>query len=109
MLDQMSLTIGAGEFIAIVGQNGSGKTTLAKMSVGLLAPDSGTILLEGRDRTTLRPAETAREVGYVFQNPDHQIFAATVEEEVAIWPAQFRPRRSRDSNRAVPKCSLRWA
>ena len=89
VLDQMSLTIRAGEFIAIVGQNGSGKTTLAKMSVGLLAPDSGTILLEGRDRTTLRPAETAREIGYVFQNPDHQIFADTVEAEVKFGPRNF--------------------
>jgi energy-coupling factor transport system ATP-binding protein len=85
----MSLTIAAGEFIAIVGQNGSGKTTLAKMSVGLLAPDSGKVLLEGRDRTTLRPAETAHEIGYVFQNPDHQIFADTVEAEVKFGPRNF--------------------
>ena len=89
VLDDISLTIGAGEFIAIVGQNGSGKTTLAKMSVGLLAPDSGEVLLEGRDRTTLRPAETAREIGYVFQNPDHQIFADTVEAEVKFGPRNF--------------------
>jgi len=89
VLNQMSLTIAAGEFIAIVGQNGSGKTTLAKMSVGLLAPDSGRVLLEGRDRTTLRPAETAREIGYVFQNPDHQIFAETVEAEVKFGPRNF--------------------
>jgi energy-coupling factor transport system ATP-binding protein len=89
VLDQMSFKIGAGEFIAIVGQNGSGKTTLAKMSVGLLAPDAGTVLLEGRDRTTLRPSETAREIGYVFQNPDHQIFADTVEAEVKFGPQNF--------------------
>jgi energy-coupling factor transporter ATP-binding protein EcfA2 len=89
VLDQMSLKIHAGEFIAIVGQNGSGKTTLAKMSVGLLAPHSGRILLEGRDRTTLRPAETAHEIGYVFQNPDHQIFADTVEAEVKFGPRNF--------------------
>ena len=89
VLNDMSMTIGSGEFIAIVGQNGSGKTTLAKMAVGLLAPDSGTLLLEGRDRTTLRPAETAREIGYVFQNPDHQIFADTVEAEVKFGPLNF--------------------
>jgi len=89
VLDQMSLKIAAGEFVAIVGQNGSGKTTLAKMSVGLLAPDSGSVVLEGRDRTTLRPAETAREIGYVFQNPDHQIFADTVEAEVKFGPRNF--------------------
>ncbi len=89
VLDQLSLKIAAGEFIAIVGQNGSGKTTLAKMAVGLLAPDSGKVLLEGRDRTTLRPAETAHEIGYVFQNPDHQIFADTVEAEVKFGPRNF--------------------
>jgi energy-coupling factor transport system ATP-binding protein len=89
VIDQMSLKIAAGEFIAIVGQNGSGKTTLAKMSVGLLAPDSGRVLLEGRDRTSLRPSETAREIGYVFQNPDHQIFADTVEAEVKFGPQNF--------------------
>ena len=89
VLDGMSLKIAAGEFVAIVGQNGSGKTTLAKMSVGLLAPDTGTVMLEGRDRTTLRPAETAREIGYVFQNPDHQIFADTVEAEVKFGPQNF--------------------
>ena len=89
VLDHMSLTIGAGEFVAIVGQNGSGKTTLAKMAVGLLAPESGKVMLEGRDRTTLRPAETAHEIGYVFQNPDHQIFADTVEAEVKFGPRNF--------------------
>ena len=88
-LEPMSFTIAAGEFIAIVGQNGSGKTTLAKMAVGLLAPESGKVLLEGRDRTTLRPAETAHEIGYVFQNPDHQIFADTVEAEVKFGPRNF--------------------
>jgi energy-coupling factor transporter ATP-binding protein EcfA2 len=89
VLDDISFAIAAGEFIAIVGQNGSGKTTLAKMSVGLLAPDSGKVLLESRDRTTLRPAETAHEIGYVFQNPDHQIFADTVEAEVKFGPRNF--------------------
>lgn len=88
-LADVSLRIEAGEFLAIIGQNGSGKTTLAKAIVGLLGPDSGRILLEGRDRAQLRPAETAREVGYVFQNPDHQIFAETVEEEVKFGPRNF--------------------
>lgn len=89
VLDGINLRIRAGEFIAIIGQNGSGKTTLAKHLVGLLKPIEGEVLLGGRDRATLRPAETAREVGYVFQNPDHQIFAATVEDEVAFGPRNF--------------------
>ena len=89
VLDSIDLRIAAGEFVAIIGQNGSGKTTLAKHLVGLLRPTSGSVMLEGRDRATMRPAETAAEVGYVFQNPDHQIFAATVEEEVAFGPRNF--------------------
>jgi energy-coupling factor transporter ATP-binding protein EcfA2 len=89
VLNSMKLRIEAGEFFAIIGQNGSGKTTLAKHLVGLLKSSEGQILLSGRDRATLRPAETAQEVGYVFQNPDHQIFAATVEDEVAFGPRNF--------------------
>jgi energy-coupling factor transport system ATP-binding protein len=89
VLDAIELTIAPGEFVAIIGQNGSGKTTLAKHIVGLLKPAPGKILLSGRDRAAMRPAETAQEAGYVFQNPDHQIFAATVEDEVAFGPRNF--------------------
>ncbi len=86
VLDAVDLTIAPGEFLAIIGQNGSGKTTLAKHLVGLLEPTAGRVLIGGRDRAGLAPAATAREVGYVFQNPDHQIFAGTVEEEIAFGP-----------------------
>ncbi len=89
VLDSIDLRIAPGEFVAIIGQNGSGKTTLAKHLVGLLHPTTGAVMLNGRDRTAMRPAETAAEVGYVFQNPDHQIFAATVEDEVAFGPRNF--------------------
>jgi energy-coupling factor transport system ATP-binding protein len=89
VLDEVSLEIAAGEFIAIIGQNGSGKTTLAKHLVGLLAAGDGKIMIGGRDRASLHPAATAQEVGYVFQNPDHQIFAATVADEVAFGPRNF--------------------
>jgi energy-coupling factor transporter ATP-binding protein EcfA2 len=89
VLDSVDLRIDAGDFLAIVGQNGSGKTTLAKHIVGLLRPVAGRVALEGRDRAAMRPAETAREVAYVFQNPDHQIFAATVWDEVAFGPRNF--------------------
>jgi energy-coupling factor transport system ATP-binding protein len=89
VLDSIDLKVEAGEFLAIVGQNGSGKTTLAKHIVGLLQPATGRVTIDGKDRAQMRPAETAREVAYVFQNPDHQIFAATVEEEVAFGPRNF--------------------
>ncbi len=89
VLDAIDLRIAPGEFLAIIGQNGSGKTTLAKHMVGLLRPTSGAVMLGGRDRAQLPSARTAAEVGYVFQNPDHQIFAATVADEVAFGPRNF--------------------
>jgi energy-coupling factor transport system ATP-binding protein len=89
VLDSVDLEIFPGDFLAVIGQNGSGKTTLAKHMVGLLKPSEGRILLSGRDRRSMRPAKTAQEIGYVFQNPDHQIFAATVEDEVAFGPRNF--------------------
>jgi energy-coupling factor transporter ATP-binding protein EcfA2 len=89
VLNGIDLTIVPGEFLAIVGQNGSGKTTLAKLIVGLLKPTGGRIFIRERDRATLSVAATAREAAYVFQNPDHQIFAATVEDEVAFGPRNF--------------------
>jgi len=101
VLDAIDLKIAPGEFVAIIGQNGSGKTTLAKHLVGLLHPVSGTVMLRGRDRTTMRPAETAQEVGYVFQNPDHQIFAATVEDEVAFGPRNFKLARTEIEQRCA--------
>jgi energy-coupling factor transport system ATP-binding protein len=82
----VSLVIEAGEFAAIIGQNGSGKTTLAKHLNGLLSPSAGRVLLRGADVRSLAINTIAADIGYVFQNPDHQIFAATVGEEVAFGP-----------------------
>ena len=83
-LHDVSLTIQAGEFLALVGPNGAGKTTLAKHLNALLKPTGGRVLVDGRDTGRMRVAELAPAVGYVFQNPDHQIFAPTVWEEVAF-------------------------
>jgi energy-coupling factor transport system ATP-binding protein len=69
-----------------LGPNGSGKTTLAKHLNGLLKPTQGRVLVELRDTRSTRIAELARLVGYAFQNPDHQIFAPTVQDEVAFGP-----------------------
>jgi cobalt transport protein ATP-binding subunit len=80
----VDLGIREGEFLALLGQNGSGKTTLAKHFNGLLKPTHGQMLLWGRPTNKYRQHELARLVGYVFQNPDHQIFSNTVYEEVAF-------------------------
>ncbi|HEY3390760.1 MAG TPA: ABC transporter ATP-binding protein, partial [Prolixibacteraceae bacterium] len=78
----INIKIIKGEFVALIGKNGAGKTTFSKHLNGLLRPTSGEILINGRDIKGLTTAELSKEVGYVFQNPDHQIFAATVEEEI---------------------------
>lgn len=83
-LKGVNLQIREGEFLAIVGQNGSGKTTLAKHLNGLLKPTRGEVLFHGRPLGEIRRTEMARHVGYVFQNPDHQIFSNTVREEVGF-------------------------
>ena len=70
--------------MAILGQNGSGKTTLAKQFNRLLRPISGEMIINGKSTTKYSQKELARTVGYVFQNPDHQIFAPTVREEVSF-------------------------
>jgi energy-coupling factor transporter ATP-binding protein EcfA2 len=88
-LTDVSLRIAACDFIALIGQNGSGKTTLAKHLNGLLHPQSGRVLLSGTNLRELPMNTVAADVGYVFQNPDHQIFAATVTEEVAFGPRNF--------------------
>lgn len=83
-LKRINLTIHDGEFIALLGQNGSGKTTLAKHFNGLLKPTSGRMLVKGKPTVDYSHKELSRRVGYVFQNPDHQIFARTVEEEIGF-------------------------
>jgi len=85
-LDDVSFTIGKGEFVAIIGQNGSGKTTLIKHFNGLHKPTRGCVMVDGHDTREHPTSELAKFVGYVFQNPDHQIFAETVRDEVAFGP-----------------------
>ena len=82
----VSLQIREGESIGIIGQNGSGKTTFVKHLNGLLRPTQGRVLVEGQDTRKTRVSRLARTVGYVFQNPDHQIFAGKVRDEVSFGP-----------------------
>ena len=85
----ISLTIGEGEFVVIMGPNGAGKTTLVKTFNGLLKPTRGRVLVDGVDTREATVAELARKVGLVFQNPDHQLFCETVEEEIAFALRNF--------------------
>lgn len=85
----VSLTIKDGEFVAIMGQNGAGKTTLVKNFNGLLRPTKGTVLVDGVSTKDISVAKLARKVGFVFQNPDHQLFSETVEEEITFALRNF--------------------
>ncbi|MEM3553981.1 MAG: ABC transporter ATP-binding protein [Candidatus Bathyarchaeia archaeon] len=88
-LKGVSLTIQDSEFVAIMGENGAGKTTLVKHFNGLLKPTSGKVLVDGVETTKVSVATLARKVGFVFQNPDHQLFSETVEEEIAFALKNF--------------------
>ena len=88
-LKEVSLTVAAGDFIGLAGRNGSGKTTLTRIMVGLAKPVSGQVLLDGQNTIQCGPAVMARAIGYVFQNPDRQIFRDTVAHEVAFGPEQM--------------------
>ncbi|HYE80983.1 MAG TPA: energy-coupling factor transporter ATPase [Clostridia bacterium] len=85
-LEGASLKIREGEFLAVLGHNGSGKTTLVKHLNGLLMPTAGEVLVNGKNTRNTTIFEIGKDVGFVFQNPDHQIFADTVYEEVAFSP-----------------------
>ena len=85
-LSEVELTVRRGEFLAVVGQNGSGKTTLVKHFNGLLDPTTGSVRVDGTETREQGIRRLGRRIGYVFQNPDHQIFSDTVREEVAFGP-----------------------
>lgn len=85
---------------AVIGQNGAGKTTLVKLLKGLLKPKAGTILLEGEDISGRTVAQLAKKVGYVFQNPDDQIFKNQVLEEVMVGPLNIGMTRKEGEQRA---------
>lgn len=83
-LENISITIEKGEFVGIIGQNGAGKTTLVKHIIGLLKPSSGQVILDGKDVADEVVEDMARTVGLALQNPDAQLFAMSVAEEVAF-------------------------
>ena len=83
-LNDINLDIKRGEFVAIIGQNGAGKTTLAKHLNQILVPTTGSVNLEGEDICNKNSIELTKLIGYVFQDPDNQIFSNTVYKELAF-------------------------
>ena len=88
-LKGVTLTVKDGEFVAIMGQNGAGKSTFVKHFNGLLKPSVGTVKVNGVATTKTSVAALSSNVGFVFQNPDHQLFSETVEDEVAFALKNF--------------------
>ncbi|MCB7136215.1 ABC transporter ATP-binding protein [Cellulosimicrobium marinum] len=88
VLRDVSLAVRPGELVAVVGANGAGKTTLAQLAAGVLRPRrgalAGRITVSGRDPARTDPRELARHVGFVFQNPEHQLVASRVDDELAL-------------------------
>lgn len=89
-VDHINIEINSGENVAIVGQNGAGKTTTVKMMNGLLKPTEGDVLIGEMNTRNYTTAQVSRVVGYVFQNPDDQIFHSTVEDEVRYGPKTMK-------------------
>lgn len=89
-LSRVTLDIGEGEMLALIGQNGSGKTTLSKCLNGLFKPTTGEILVDGLNSKTTPIVQMVKRVGYVFQNPDHQLFNNTCWDEVAYGPRNIQ-------------------
>ncbi|MFW9923100.1 MAG: energy-coupling factor ABC transporter ATP-binding protein [Candidatus Thorarchaeota archaeon] len=86
VLNDISLKVADGEFIAIVGKNGAGKTTLIKHINGLLKPSSGKVKINGEDIIKTPISKMATIIGLAFQNPNHQLFAQTVKKELEFGP-----------------------
>lgn len=85
-LSDINLSVFEGEFIALIGQNGSGKTTLSKCINGLFKPSEGDVIVDGLNTKTTSIVQMVKRVGYVFQNPDHQLFNSNCWDEIAYGP-----------------------
>jgi len=83
-LENVSFEIREQEFVAIIGQNGAGKSTLLKNITGLLTPTEGNVYINGQNTRDMSVAAISKQVGFVLQNPDRQLFANTVFDEVAF-------------------------
>ncbi len=91
VLHGVSLEIWPGEFVAVMGDNGSGKTTFLQSLLGLLKPTQGRVEVLGQDTRRVSVSRLARQVGFVFQNPDHQLFAESIWQEATFAPRNFGP------------------
>lgn len=96
-VDNVSLDVPEGEFLAVLGRNGSGKSTLARLLNALMLPTGGSVVVDGMQATEENPFDVRQACGMVFQNPDNQIVATVVEEDCAFGL----------ENRGVPSQEIR--
>src|SRR3546814_15083818 len=101
----VDLQIAAGERVALLGPNGAGKTTLVLHLNGVLTPGAGRVVVGGLAVVPANHREVRRRVGIVFQDPDDQLFMATVRDEVAFGP---RPEERRGGKGCVSTGGSRW-
>jgi energy-coupling factor transport system ATP-binding protein len=106
-LRDINLDIYANQFIAFIGQNGSGKTTIAKCLNGLLKPNTGYVKIDNLDtREKGATKKIVTKVGYVFQNPDHQLFNNTIYKEIAYGPRNIGLREQEVDERVREAASV---
>ena len=99
----VTFTIEGGEYIAIGGRNGCGKTTITRLLVGLEKASEGRMYYNGTDITSMPPSKRGQFIGYVFQQPDRQMFRPTVATEVAFGPESLGRSKS-EVNKSLMKC-----
>ncbi|HJD36103.1 MAG TPA: energy-coupling factor ABC transporter ATP-binding protein [Candidatus Blautia ornithocaccae] len=105
-VEDVSMAFKEGEAVAIIGQNGAGKTTTVKLMNGLLRPSKGEILVEGESTENKTTASIARKVGYVFQNPDDQIFQESIYKEIAYGLVKQKMSHEEVKRRALEAARL---
>ncbi len=84
VIEQVSFSLAANDRVALMGDNGSGKTTMGKLFMGMLKPSHGQVLLEGRDVAQWPMSQRGEKIGYVFQNPEKQLFCSSAGQEIGF-------------------------
>jgi energy-coupling factor transport system ATP-binding protein len=82
VFEGLNFTCQQSDFLTLAGENGIGKTTLTKLLIGIIEPDNGMVLLDGKDVKQLKRYEVGKKIGYLFQNPDIQLFNRSIKEEL---------------------------
>lgn len=105
-VQNINMQFDLGESVAIIGQNGAGKTTTVKLMNALLKPTSGEVLINGENTSKFTTAQVSKKVGYVFQNPDDQIFHSDIYSEIAFGPKNQKLSTSEVKERALQAAEL---